>query len=60
MRDPKRIEKVLAVLRARWLMTPDLRLGQLLINLSADLEDLYFCEEDELVRRLTKPDGVTP
>ena len=32
MRDPTRIDKVLAVLRAAWLEQPDTRLTQLVVN----------------------------
>jgi hypothetical protein len=32
MRDPARIDRVLAELRAAWMAAPDLRLGQLLLN----------------------------
>ena len=34
MRDPKRIEKILRLLEESWLRSPDLRLGQLIFNLT--------------------------
>ena len=39
MRDPARIARVLEKLRALWLTYPDMRLGQLLLNLAKDEED---------------------
>ena len=53
MRDPRRIKKVLAALRAVWEDNPDMRLGQLICN--AVREDmLYYIEDDTLVKALEK------
>ena len=53
MRDPGRIKKVLAALRAVWEENPDMRLGQLICN--AVREDmLYYIEDDTLVKALEK------
>ena len=53
MRDPGRIKKILAALRAVWEENPDLRLGQLICN--AVREDmLYYIEDDTLVKALEK------
>ena len=53
MRDPRRIKKVLAALRAVWKENPDMRLGQLICN--AVREDmLYYIEDDTLVKALEK------
>ena len=53
MRDPKRIKRILAALRAVWEENPDLRLGQLICN--AVREDmLYYIEDDTLVKALEK------
>ena len=51
MRDPKRIEKVLGQIRQIWETCPDLRLGQLLLNVASD-PLLYNIEDDELIKRL--------
>ena len=51
MRDPKRIEPVLAKIRQIWLTYPDLRLGQLLENVFPDRE-LYYVEDDEPLEAL--------
>lgn len=53
MRDPGRIKKILAALRAVWEENPDMRLGQLICN--AVREDmLYYIEDDTLVKALEK------
>lgn len=38
MRDPKRIDRMLAKLAEAWKLHPDLRLGQLIANLASDPE----------------------
>ena len=50
MRDPKRIKKILKALENRWTEFPDLRFGQLLINLGV-------CEDD--MRLWTLQDDIT-
>lgn len=53
LRDPKRIEKVLNVIRAVWIKCPDLRLSQLLINAIGLEAGVFFYIEDEvLVKKL--------
>lgn len=52
MRDPKRIKKVLQILRQYWEAHPDLRLGQILVNMADD--STYYMEDDELVERIIK------
>lgn len=51
MRDPKRIPGVLHDVQRVWEAFPDMRLGQLLLNVVAD-PALYYLEDDELVHRL--------
>ena len=46
MRDPKRIERILNLLRAYWSQNPDLRLGQLITNFAHT--DAIFYTEDAL------------
>lgn len=52
MRDPKRIDKVLAKVREVWKTYPDLRLLQLLINSLPANNDGYYIEDDELLKRI--------
>lgn len=54
MRDPNRIEQVLAKVQALWKLIPDWRLGQLLINLTESGEDLFYLEDDKLEERIEK------
>ena len=51
MRDPKRIPGILNEIGRVWEAFPDMRLGQLLLNVAAD-PALYYLEDDELVHRL--------
>lgn len=55
MRDPTRIDAMLAALRETWLESPDLRLGQLIVNAvrpSAPCPEVFYVEDEELTRRL--------
>lgn len=47
MRDPKRIEHLLKLIKKIWKENPDLRLMQLLGN-SLPSGDNYYCEDDKL------------
>ena len=51
MRDPKRIPEILHDVQRVWEAFPDLRLGQLLLNVVSD-PTLYYIEDEELVHRL--------
>lgn len=48
MRDMCRIDKVLKEVGEVWKQVPDLRLGQLLLNVLQD-PALYYVEDDQLV-----------
>lgn len=48
MKNPARIHDVLEMLADYWLERPDLRLGQLIMNLGVD----YYTEDEELLRTL--------
>ena len=54
VRDPARIKPILEYLENEWLKNPDLRLGQLFINLiriKSDVDsigDLFLIEDEEL------------
>lgn len=57
MRDPKRIEKVLATIRDAWVTCPDLRLGQIMVNATPGPSDdvhrpLFYLEDDVLEKRI--------
>ncbi len=53
MRDPKRIQQLIGTLRGIWYQVPDLRLGQLIINCTHDLEtDLFYIEDEVLLQKL--------
>src|SRR5690242_3312700 len=56
MRDPKRIPLILAAVERRWVQDPDLRLGQLLVNLArylgSECDSLFGLPDGELLRRL--------
>lgn len=51
MRDIGRIDEVLKEIGEVWKQVPDLRLGQLLLNVLQD-PALYYVEDDQLVLRL--------
>lgn len=55
MRDPKRIDRVLAALRELWYMHPDLRLGQLIdyALLEGERDDFYL-EDDAILTLIEK------
>lgn len=51
MRDPKRITRIVWKLWRYWRTYPDLRLGQLIVNLTSVTErgfDPFFLEDDKL------------
>lgn len=51
MRDPNRIDEVLAAVGDVWKQYPDLRLGQLLSNVFRE-PALYYVEDDKLVEEV--------
>ena len=55
MRDPARINEVLAILRAAWQLDPALRLSQLIVNAvrpSSLCPDVFHVEDDKLAESL--------
>ena len=63
MRDPARIDRVLALLRAYWKRYPDLRLGQIVVNAATGTWagiDPFYMEDDALERRLAEAQEETP
>lgn len=51
MRDINRIDRILNEIGAIWKQYPDLRLGQLILNVIND-PALYYIEDEELVELL--------
>lgn len=57
MRDPARIDEMLALVRTVWLQNPDLRLGQLIIAASKPKEpcpEIFYIEDAQLSKRLRR------
>lgn len=57
MRDPNRINRIIEKLRIIWILNPDQRLGQLVMNAVAHAEenlvyDVFGIEDDETERGL--------
>lgn len=52
MRDPKRIERILSLIREVWYIAPDLRLTQLIMNALKMNEDPYYIEDNILEEKL--------
>jgi len=53
MRNPKRINRILRLIKKIWVKNPDLRLGQLIDNAIRDY-DTFYTEDDTLEIRLRK------
>lgn len=57
MRDPARISVMLNALHEVWARNPDMRLGQLLLNVAnseAPCPELFYIEDEHLLRNLNK------
>ena len=56
MRDPNRIDRMLKQLAEAWLTFPDMRLGQLILNVtrSEDTSSLWDLEDDQIEHRLAE------
>ena len=57
MRDKERIPQVLKEIQNIWEQSPDLRLGQLIINVIND-PAAYYIEDDALIKTLKEFYGV--
>ena len=56
MRNPARIDELLSALRAAWEESPDLRLGQLIVNAvrpTSPCPEVFYAQDEDLLRRLT-------
>lgn len=51
MRDPKRIPEILKAIEKEWKKYPDLRLGQLLVNVISEY-NMFYVEDEDLVEKL--------
>jgi hypothetical protein len=67
MRDPKRIEPIIQLLWDVWERTPDLRLGQIIVNAARPNEgcpQILHVEDDKIARgleeMLKRPTDVDP
>lgn len=55
MRDPARIDDVLAAVRAAWAESADLRLGQLIVNAVRSTNpcpEVFYAEDEALIQGL--------
>ena len=54
MREPKRIERMIQQLESAWLAFPDMRLGQLVLNITRaeTTSDLWNLEDDRIEQLL--------
>lgn len=53
MRDVNRIPQILDDLKKIWELTPDIRLGQLLLNaVDHDEKTLFYIEDQDLIDRM--------
>lgn len=54
MRNPERIPDILEKLEALWINYPDMRLGQLLVNLAPPRlhNDIFYWEDEDLEKAL--------
>lgn len=57
MREPKRIKPILELIEQIWLMVPDWRLGQLIVNATGDHRDPFYIEDDQLEEKLLELKG---
>ena len=63
MRDPARIDRMLELLREVWTRSPDLRLGQLIVNAVRPRDpcpEVFSIEDTVLARRLERLLKETP
>jgi hypothetical protein len=52
MRDPKRIEPFMKTITDVWKKYPDLRFGQLILNVFPDNIDFYYVEDDKFFENI--------
>lgn len=54
MRDPERIQEIIALLQSGWERVPAWRLGQLIENLKQyiGVDDLFYVEDDKMIESI--------
>lgn len=52
MRDPKRIDNILNIIRLIWTDCSDMRLCQLIANAVGHHRDIFYIEDEELLQSL--------
>ena len=54
MRDPERIQEIMALLQSGWERVPTWRLGQLIENLKRyiGVDDLFYVEDDKMIESI--------
>jgi uncharacterized protein YihD (DUF1040 family) len=57
MRDPARIDRIVGLLRRYWHQYPDLRLGQLIVNVTGS-SDPFYREDDQTEQQLRAALGL--
>ncbi|HEY4262957.1 MAG TPA: hypothetical protein VGM98_22545 [Schlesneria sp.] len=63
MRDPNRIDSLLEAIRDLWQRQPEMRLGQLLVNVmrpSQPCPEVFHVEDDQLARKLEEYRATLP
>jgi len=53
-RNPNRIPRIMAKLQALWEEYPDLRLGQLIMNIDGTNKDFWHVEDSEWEKKITR------
>lgn len=51
-RSMARISEMVFLLEEIWVKCPDLRLGQLMVNLTGNEKNLFYMEDDEMLARM--------
>jgi len=54
MRDPQRIREILEIIANIWYKNPDLRLGQILVNATSITGDMFYVEDDLMLKGLRR------
>ena len=52
MRDPARIDRMISKLRELWVMQPDTRLCQLVMNTGPKRGSIYYVEDDDMEKAI--------
>jgi hypothetical protein len=59
MKDPNRISKILKLINYVWSNNPDLRLGQIVSNVTFNwYKDIFYLEDDKFVELIAEHFGL--